>query len=790
MSRCNRKPAPRLATICAAILSGFALHAYAADSTATGAPAAASSRTSATFSVSAGPTADVLRAIAQQSGVKLNIDPDAVAHHQSPAINGAMSVQQAILRAIDGTGLTLAEQADGSLTVAKIQTLDVVHVYAQRDKAETRFKADRSDTATRSGADLHEIPQSVTIITSKVLETQQTRTIIDALQNVSGLSFSQSPQGDPAFRIRAQSASVMSNGLLDSNAAQGDTFVAERVEVLKGPQAILSGGNSLGGGVNIVTKKPQSETLRSVQLQYGSFGDKVLSADVTGMVAEDKRLSYRVIGTMAAASSSEANYDGRRLHGITTQLRWKDSMTDLIVGASFNSSHQPLPRVTFAPGNKILPVPAIKLASDEDGFKSGNHKLFYQLEQRFTPDVSLISRLQYASDKLEINARPSFFFEKDNANPDAILVNFSGSRTVRREKTLSGDHYLRLDLETGDFGHKVSLGVNHSTDDYRQLQYYGPDLTVQVFPAVPVSFQPTVSQVVTPSLDGLFPTKQIGVYVQDLINWKDWNLLLNLRRSKFDSGPNTLDFFDGNPFIDPKLTQYKTSPGAGIIYNFTPSTSFYASYQQGFQPQNVLSCQNTQLPPVESNAKELGAKFSLNNNKFAITTALFHHRLKNIAEYDPGNQCSTLRLGEISKGVELDMQGELFNGFSTILNYTYSKIRDPGDDTALFAGEPRQKLSFWATYSFKRHGLPGWGAGLGVTAQSRSEGSVRLPSRFTIPGQSAWDVSAFYDNAEWSATFGVKNIFDRLQYGVSRSPLYVPVKEGRTFAVSLKRTFK
>ncbi|MFN3630725.1 MAG: STN domain-containing protein, partial [Casimicrobiaceae bacterium] len=158
MSKLNCHRIHRRATLCAAILAGFALHAQAAEPGAPLAkPAAASAKAVSTFAVKAGSTLDVLRALEQQSGVSIDIDTSSAERQTSPAITGTMSLQQAILRAIDGTGLTLGEQADGKFIVATLQTLDVVHVYAQRDKAETRFKADRSDTATRSGSDLSEV---------------------------------------------------------------------------------------------------------------------------------------------------------------------------------------------------------------------------------------------------------------------------------------------------------------------------------------------------------------------------------------------------------------------------------------------------------------------------------------------------------------------------------------------------------------------------------------------------------------------------------------------------------
>lgn len=787
----------RPATLCAAILAGFALHAHGADANppvtpvTAAKPAAATAKSVVTFSVKAGPTRDVLSAIAAQSGAAIHVDPTAAARQTSPAINGTMTVQQAVLRAIDGTGLSLGEEANGALTVAAIQTLDVVHVFAQRDKAETRFKADRSDTATRSGSDLSEIPQSITILTAKVLETQQTRTVLDALKNVSGLSFSQSPQAAPQFQIRALKASVTSNGLADGNAAQGDAFAVERVEVLKGPQAILSGGDSMGGGVNIVTKKPQAEALQSYLLQYGSHGDTTLAADLTGLVADDKRLSYRLIGSAAKARSSEGGYDGRSNYSLTPQLRWKDSATDLILGATVSKSHQAVPRYTFAVDGVILPSPAMKLSADSDGFDATSRKVFYQLEHKLNPDATLVSRLQYTSDKRDQHLRsPAGGLSPGLNDPDVLEATFYGSRSLTREKNFSGDHYLRLNFNTGDIGHKLSLGINHTRIDMRTDQWDGPAATAQVYPAVPVQFIPVRQNAMELTAAGRYPSAQVGAYVQNLMNWGDWNLLLNLRRTRYTTGPTETAFFDGSaPLGDPKTKVTETTPGAGIIYNLNEHVSFYASYQEGFQPEHGLSCQNTLLPPQRSKSKELGAKFDLLDSKLSLTTAAFDMKVSNSLLYNPLEDCYTPRPGTVTRGVEVDLQGELASGLNTILNYTYSKANDPGDPLVLYAGLPRHKVSLWGTYALGSLGLDGWSVGLGVTASSKSEGSSYAFDRFKIPGQAQWDLSINYDSTGWSGTVGVKNLFGKLLYDVSTSSSYVPIKDGRTFMISVKKSF-
>lgn len=103
---------------------------------------------------------------------------------------------------------SLTESEDNTISKEdsnSVKQLAPIVVTAIRDQAETSFKADRSDTATRNGVSLQETPASVTVITSKVLETQQTQTILDALKNVSSISFVESPQGAPAFKIDRKS---------------------------------------------------------------------------------------------------------------------------------------------------------------------------------------------------------------------------------------------------------------------------------------------------------------------------------------------------------------------------------------------------------------------------------------------------------------------------------------------------------------------------------------------------------------------------------------------------------
>ncbi|KAF7600519.1 MAG: hypothetical protein CGU28_02680 [Candidatus Dactylopiibacterium carminicum] len=273
------------------------------------------------YSLESGPLAQTLLAIGRLSGRSVAFDPALANGRTATAVKGNFSAEDAVRKALEGSGLVLAVNAEGVLSVvapASAQTaaaggetqLKAIRVVAERDQAETSYKVDRSSTSTRSDLDLMDVPAAVSVVTAKVLEDQQATSVEDAIKAVAGVVYTKSPQGTPSYSIRGfGQTSTLSNGLSNSGAPSTNIAGVERIEVLKGPQAILAGAGSsggasnpgaLGGAINIVSKKPQAETLREVTLQYGSYGDKFVSADLSDALTDDKRLTYRLVSSVEA----------------------------------------------------------------------------------------------------------------------------------------------------------------------------------------------------------------------------------------------------------------------------------------------------------------------------------------------------------------------------------------------------------------------------------------------------------------------------------------------------------
>lgn len=746
------------------------------------------------YDLKPGPLVQTLDAIAAISGRPILFDRAALEKGRASRVVGNFSAGAAISQAIGGAGFILNEDTVGSLVVT---LAPVVEIYARRDQAETEFKADRSDTATRSGSSLHVVPGSVTLITSKVLESQQATDLVDALRNVSGMKFDQSPQNSTTFGIRGFLASSDTNGLEDKTATLRSVYSVERIEVLKGPQAILSGGNSLGGSVNIVVKKPQAEPIRDLTVQYGSFGDKTVAADLSGAVTADKRFSYRTIASVQHADRNEIGMNGKKGRSFTQAFRWKDKTTDLVVNGDYTNNDIPAPTYTFARRDGvILPRPNRLLGNPNDGFSASVRRYGYQLEQALGENVVLISRMQMSNQDFDLHTpSPAGLAYARGAAPNSPLpgVSFYASHTLQNTRAVSGDHYLRMSILTGDVRQKLSVGFNHSNYTLNQSATSGPSVTVPVYSDTPYQFQDLRDRTPTPSYVSDNGQRQRAIYLQDMITYDKWNLLLNMRRNRYLVPDSSATYYTtSGDFVSatPATTIYHTSPGAGLVYQLNDDVSLYASYAEGFVPFTNIACNGGVVPPNVTSNREVGAKFDLLDSRLTLTTSLYSLQQSNALVYDRINNCYNGRDAQRSRGVEFDAQGRLLPGLDAIFNYTYAQVSDPTVATILFPGQPKHKMNLWTVYKFQSPEWKGLGIGAGVTATSSSRGNTSVTEPFTVPGGAQVDASVYYAKDAWDLTFGIKNVFDRLLYSSATSSSFVPVLPGRVFAVTAKRSFK
>ncbi|MBO9643752.1 MAG: TonB-dependent siderophore receptor [Pseudacidovorax sp.] len=785
------RPAPfRFSGICTALALALpaGVHAQQQAGPATTSQAPSASRT---FSIPAGPLSATLQAIADIGGKRVQFDEADLKGLQAPAISQQTTEQGAVQAAISGSGLTMATNPDGSIRVF-VQQLAAVAVTATRDEAETGFRAGSSSTATRGDADLRDVPQSVTVLTAKVFETQQAATVEDALRNVAGVVVRPGAQGASAFNIRGfgTANSTLSNGLSDPNSVKTNIAGVERVEVLKGPQALLAGTNALGGTLNIVTKKPTTERIRDVTVSYGSHAERTGTVDLAGAINDSKELSYRVIASATRAGGSAAGYDGRTQNYGLGEIRWKNADTDFIFGASADKSRVAPDRYTVAIRGFIEPPAPTLPGNRGDGIDTDTRSVFYTLQHSFSDALQFTSRMQRTTTDLDLSLWTAQF-PVSTAN---LLLNYSGTVSRTNQTTTSGDHYLSYKFKTGPLEQRLVAGINHSDFAYDLTQYSSPRVINRFDAPLQYPFPALQRTDANRAFGAAQPQDQRGLYLQDTVKWNQWTLVTGLRRSTVDIGQGTSIAYPAPPVPGSVSTSRersfsKNTVNAGLIYNLDWNTSIYGNYAEGFSPLfsdlTVCGTNSTAVPPTQSKSKELGIKSGVDDT-FSWSAAVFQIDQLNLLQRNRPRNCNDLIDGQRSRGVELEASGKPMPGLNLIFNYTYAKLESLSDPTLRPGGQPRMQLSLWSTYDFQSKPLRNLSVALGISGWSDSILGIRDTDPRS-PGGARIDAGIAYTQPEWSLRFGVKNLANRTLYGYSTTNMYVPIYDKRTFTLTYQR---
>ncbi|MEM8830879.1 MAG: TonB-dependent receptor [Cyanobacteria bacterium P01_G01_bin.19] len=261
--------------------------------------------------------------------------------------------------------------------------------------------------------------------------------------------------------------------------------------------------------------------------------------------------------------------------------------------------------------------------------------------------------------------------------------------------------------------------------------------------------------------------RQSGIYLQDLAE-----LLPSL---KILAGVR-FDYVDG--FYEDRETDTsfnevsdsEFSPRLGIVYQPIDTTTLYASWSNSFTPQ-VFGRNSSDEPfePITSEQFEIGIRQELFDKKLLAGLALYQITRENVATTDPNSDdfFDRIQTGEQrSRGIELDLNGEILPGWKTILTYAYTDA-EITEDNAIPVGDslpnvPDNSASLWTTYEIQSGSVQGLGAGLGIVyVGDRQDG---LPNSFTVPSYVRTDAALFYNRRQFEARLNFKNLFDNDYY--------------------------
>ena len=706
--------------------------------------------------------------------------------------------------------LLIPPQADAPIpTEGDVPVLEAkpVHVTAQRES----YKRDTATTATKTDTPIMETPFSVQVVPQQVLRDQQATRLETALKNVSGVSiFPSSIEGTDSYMIRGfDTLAYYRNGVLRPTNSTIETANIEQVEVLKGPASILYGRADPGGIVNVVTKQPLATPYYSFQQQIGSYNFFRTTGDATGPLNQSGSLLYR-FNFAYENSESFRDFVDRKAMFFAPVVQWKVSpRTQITAEMEYHNINTKSDGMLPALGNRPAPVPISRYLDEPSFSKSANERFFTGINwsHELNSDWKITHRLsgEFIHGLGHREIVPFSGVQADGTVQRFLAAVPRGSQENRYQSTLN----LTGHVDTGALKHTLLFGYDYlyQTDKFVVAKCCDLDPATNF----PINVFNPVYGVGIPSLDqipdnGPFGSSRSwhGLYMQDQVKLPlNLHLLAGLRYDDAVSNDTVLNQRTGK--------DHRLSPRVGLVWQPMPWLSLYGSYTENFGLQNAFDESRQPLPPQTAQQFEAGVKTEFFDGRLRTTVAYFDLTKQNMAIPVPGTLFSRA-IGEAqTRGIELDVSGEISPGWSVIASYTYmpfAKItNDVGDDGG---GNPtpgntgnrlfnaaKDMGSLWSTYAFQDeelHGvkLEGLKIGAGLSAAGERQGDAA--NTFQLPGYVIANAMASYEwrmgMTKMTAQLNVSNLFDTTYYaGTSGGNFFIMPGMPRFFMGSIRMEF-
>ncbi|MGC1468355.1 MAG: TonB-dependent siderophore receptor [Sphingorhabdus sp.] len=629
--------------------------------------------------------------------------------------------------------------------------------------ASTGYVAQDIVTATKTNTPILDVPQTIHVVTREQLDDQAQYNLGEVLRYVPGATVGQGEGNRDQITLRGQNttADFFLDGVRDDVQYYRGLYNVERVEILKGPYALIFGRGGGGGIINRVQKAPiADETFGAARASLNSFGGWDLSADLNAPLGD--KAAVRLNATYEKMESDRAFVDGER-------YAWNpylavDLSDDWKLGLSYEYVHDDrvpdrgVPSIATVSGQPNTPVrgydrlffgiPGINRTTLEA------HIAKLRLDGQLADNLKFTSTLLYGNyDKLYVNAYANSAVSATNT------VTLEAYSDPTKRENLIGQANLIWDIETGALEHKLLFGIEYGDQKTRNMRFnrtFSPgnifSLTSPVYPSVAFT---------TPSRNTTSDVEFFSAYAQDQIGiGEHFDIVVGLRYDHFE-----IDGIDFIPAVDRPFARSddKVSPRFGLIWKPQENVSIYSSFSRSFLPRSgdqfvSLTATQENLAPEKFTNYELGAKWDVLPN-LNVTAALFQLDRSNATTPDPANPLTSINVGKTrTKGLELALTGRVLHDWQLSAGYTYQDGTLRGNDSVRLGQLPKHQFSLWNRYDVS----DALGVGLGVIHQSSQFAAIRTSATTTkLPGSTRVDAALFYNVSEKvQLQANVENLFD------------------------------
>lgn len=765
-----------------------------------------------------------------------------------PSVSPGSALRGAALATLVSTAALLPARAQQTPPAAapEVTKLPVFNVVDERSSA---YGAKEAVSTTRVSVPIQDVPQTVSVVTRELFDDTLGNRMLDVAKYVTPVMESSLSSGGDRVTLRGFQVSqrfidgVNISGVDGYNMAS-DTTNIERLEIIKGPNAILVPGGSPGGIMNQITKSPKFTDFGTFNLTFKEYLNREASIDVNRVFDHGKSAVRLVVsgwdadgyyanqfrqGWLVAPSFTHVfgndvqftskletlyNKESQGIGAVIDPSVGTDGYAVVLKGLPRNNSWVPhsdnrerrelrwTNELDFKLGDSIsarLWLMYDHAERDDQGAPGGVPAVGYQgsrdpLTGKWVPFTTF-------------GAGPTYT-PTTSARVDSLVFNRTGQANLIKfdEVHFKNDYAWEREI-TESVKNTLIAGVSANYQKLSWKNWSNTRAPIDFTNGNPVYDTPILTSTLLRDKKGAQQDAQIFVY--DRLNLLDDRLILAGGASKFWGTLERLDNGNLPAVVARSITNNVTDANVGVIVKPMKEVSLFAGYNKvgGALPSSILAGEQPQSFKVQTgDQKEAGVKTSFDDGRFTTSFSWFDIKLDNFQvpnsafNTDP-TQPQFLFQNLTSKGVELEVNFMITPELLLVGNYTHLKMRDPNGVRQRMV--PDNAGALFAKYEFAHGALKNFGVSLGVdymdeapgeqasgiTAASTADHVIPNQPSFYLAPRTIYTLGFSYKQPTWALRLNIENLFDKdyIQSAGSRNTLIPGLP--RTYAVSATYKF-
>lgn len=687
--------------------------------------------------------------------------------------------------------------ANAKTETSKLPSVTVTAA-AQKDGDVDGYKTGTTRSSTRTETSLLNVPQSISVVTQDQIKDQNISSMTEALRYVPGVVVHQGESNRDQISIRGNNttADFFIDGARDDTQYFRDVYNIDRVEVLKGPNAMAFGRGGSGGLINRVSKIADGKRVRQIIATGGSFDNRRIQADLGDKVND--KVSLR-LNTMYEKSGTFRQHGDLERYGFNPTASIKIAKTtDLKVGYEFfhdgRLNDRGIPSLNGAP----LKTSSATFFGDatQDYSDSTVHSGFAILNHEFSSDLKVRNYTRYT----QTSKAYQNVYTSDQNVPTSGSVNNSGNLNLSAynnssdRESFTNQTDLTAKFETGSLSHTTLIGTEiarQKSTSFRNTGFFNNATTkISVPVSNPISSTPITYRQSSSDSDNETQVNIYAGYVQDQVDISKYlQLTAGVRYDVFQ-----MSLRDNRTNANFNRTDGLISPRAGLVFKPQEDVSIYTSYSVSYLPSSgdqfsTLTSQTQSLQPEKIENYEFGSKWDI-TPKLNVAAAIYNLNRTNTSANDPGNSGLLVSTGASrTRGLELSATGKITNKWQVVAAYALQDAVITKTTTAAASGKkvgliPRNMASLWNKYDFTQE----WAAAIGTIYQSDQYASV--DNSITLKGFTRFDGAVYYNiNPSYRLQVNAENLFGRRYIQTAHNNNNIQPGSPRAVKVSLIANF-